>query len=184
MPNKILVTYATRGGSTKGVANAIAETIADNGVEVDVLPMQEIDDLSDYIAVVAGSAIQMDQWLPEARDFMERHQSQLSQKPFAAFLVCMALALKDDDKTKATVSSWMQPIRDIVEPVSEGHFAGALNLSEIRGLGFQVLARLGILIGFWSEGDYRDWKAIKQWAKELPAKLMKQPIRNEAVLQN
>lgn len=172
MSKKILVTYASRSGSTVGVAEAIGKTLAENGLEVDVLPMQEVHDLAAYYAVVAGSAIQMDKWLPEAQQFIQKHQQELSQKPFAAFLVCMALALGNDDRTKSTVSSWLQPIREMVTPITEGHFAGVLNLSKLRGFGLQLLARLGILIGFWSEGDYRDWDVIRAWANTLPATLL------------
>ena len=71
MSNKILVTYATRTGSTIGVVEAIGQTLAESGVEVEVRPMQEVTDLSPYQAVVAGSAIQGKQWLPEAMRFLD-----------------------------------------------------------------------------------------------------------------
>ena len=64
MTNKILVTYATCTGSTVGVAEAIGKTLAEQGLIVDVLPMQAVKDLSAYQAVVAGSAIQDKRWLP------------------------------------------------------------------------------------------------------------------------
>ncbi len=56
MSNKILVTYATCTGFTVGVAEAIGKTLAENGAQVDILPMREVKDLSPYHAVVAGSA--------------------------------------------------------------------------------------------------------------------------------
>ena len=83
MSNKILVTYATRTGSTIGVVEAIGQTLAESGVEVEVRPMQEVTDLSPYQAVVAGSAIQGKQWLPEAMRFLQTHRATLIQKPFA-----------------------------------------------------------------------------------------------------
>ena len=97
MSNKILVAYASRTGTTAGVAEAIGKTLAESGALVDVRPMAEVKDLTPYQAVVAGSAIQGKQWLPEAMQFMQTHQAALRQRPFAAFLVCMTLAMKKGD---------------------------------------------------------------------------------------
>ena len=70
MPNRILVTYASRAGTTAEVAEAIARTLTQEGAQVDVLPMNSVKDLSPYQAVVAGSAIRGSKWLPEAIQFV------------------------------------------------------------------------------------------------------------------
>lgn len=64
--DKILVTYASRAGFTAEVAQAIGKTLRENGLGVDVFPMQEVANLSAYRAVVAGSTIRAAKWLPEA----------------------------------------------------------------------------------------------------------------------
>ena len=81
MSNKILVAYASRTGSTAEVAEAIGQTLAESGAQVDVLPVQDIKDLAPYRAVVAGSAIRGGKWLPEALQFMQTYQAALAQKP-------------------------------------------------------------------------------------------------------
>lgn len=86
MSNRILVTYASRAGSTVGVAEAIGQTLAESGAQVEVRPMQDVTDLTLYRAVVAGSAIQGKRWLPEAMQFVQVHRATLAQKPFAVFL--------------------------------------------------------------------------------------------------
>jgi menaquinone-dependent protoporphyrinogen oxidase len=88
----ILVTYASRSGSTAGIAEEIGHVLTQQGILVDVRPMQEVNDITAYQAVVAGSAIRQEQWLPEAIHFIETHQRELAEKPVATFLVCMALA--------------------------------------------------------------------------------------------
>ena len=79
MSNKILVTYASRAGSTAGVAEAIGKTLIEGGAQVDVLPIQEVKDLTPYQSVVAGSAIQNKQWLPEAMQFMHTRVGEIDR---------------------------------------------------------------------------------------------------------
>ncbi len=114
MGNKILVTYASRFGSTAGVAEAIGKTLAESGVQVDIFPMREVKDLSPYQAVVAGSAINAGAWLPEAMQFMQIHRAELNQKPFAAFLVCMTLTMRNADQYRGHVANWLAPVRSLV----------------------------------------------------------------------
>lgn len=170
MSDKILVTYASHTGTTVGVAEAIGKTLAEGGLNVDVRPMSEVTDLMPYRAVVAGSAIQAKTWLPEAMQFMRQHQTALAQKPFAAFLVCMTMTFKNEQYRQA-VQDWLQPVRALAHPVHEGFFAGKLDISKIPALSDRLKFRLSVLLGVWKEGDYRDWNAIRVWAKELSAKL-------------
>jgi menaquinone-dependent protoporphyrinogen oxidase len=173
MTNKILVTYASRFGSTAGVAEAIGKTLSENGAKVDVLPMCDAKDLSAYDAIVAGSAINGGAWLPEAMNFMCAHQSELKRKPFAAFLVCMTLTMKSGEQYRSHVSSWLNPVRSLVRPVSEGLFAGGLDIRKIPSFSDRLKFRLSVLFGVWKEGDHRDWSAIRQWAMELKPLLVR-----------
>lgn len=167
MSNKILVTYASRCGSTAGIAEAIGNTLIENGAQVDVRPMEDVDNLTPYRAVVAGSAIRGSKWLPEAMQFMQTHRATLAQKPFAAFLVCITLAMPSADKYRSSVAEWLEPVRTLVKPVSEGLFAGELNTKKFSWsfdtLGMRVAAALHIL----PPGDHRDWNAIRTWAANL-----------------
>ncbi len=171
MNDKILVTYASRNGSTTGVAEAIGMTLTRAGLQVDVLPMQEVRDLALYKAVVAGSAIQAAQWLPEAMQFVQAHRAELARKPFAAFLVCMTLSMKNGSY-REHVATWLDPVRALVKPVSEGLFAGALDIRKIPSFSNRLKFRLSVMMGVWSEGDHRDWNAIQAWAESLPASLL------------
>ncbi len=170
MSAKILVTYTTRMGSTGEIAAAIRDTLQARGLEVDLLPMAEVKDLSGYAAVVAGSPINGSAWLPEASAFVRDNQAALLKKPFATFTVCITLAMKGGDGHRDGVREWVAPIRALVRPVSEGLFAGMVDPSKLEGKGAFGM-RLAVTLGIFPRGDRRDWDAIRAWAEALPAKL-------------
>jgi menaquinone-dependent protoporphyrinogen oxidase len=172
MKGKILVTYATCTGFTAGVAKAIGKSLSEGEAQVDVLPMQAVKELGSYQAVVAGSAIQSNRWLPEAVQFVQAHQAELRRKPFALFLVCMTLAMRNGEKYRPFVAEYMAPVRALVQPVSHGLFAGGLDIRKVPTAADRFKFRLSVLFGVWSEGDHRDWEAIRSWAESLRSQLI------------
>jgi menaquinone-dependent protoporphyrinogen oxidase len=170
MSKKILVAYASRTGSTVGVAEAIGKTLSESGAKVDVRPIQEIQDLEAYQSVVLGSAIQDGKWLPEAMQFLKAHQAELQQKNFAAFLVCMTMAMKNESYRQG-VKVWLAPVRALVKPIREGYFAGVLDISTVPSFSQRLMFRLSVMMGVWAEGDHRDWQAIRAWAEDLKSVL-------------
>ena len=170
MTNKILVAYATMTGSTAGVADAVGKTLTESGAEVEVRRMADVQDITPYRAVVAGSAIHGHEWLPEAMQFLRTHQAALSQRPFAAFMVCMTMSIKNETFRQG-ITEWMAPVRALVKPVSEGYFAGALDIGKVPSFSDRLKFRVSVMSGVWSEGDHRDWDAIRAWANSLPALL-------------
>jgi menaquinone-dependent protoporphyrinogen oxidase len=167
VPDKILVTYASRLGSTADVAEAIGKTLRDSGADVDVRRMEDVTDLTPYRAVVAGSAIRGKQWLPEAMQFMQKHQAALRQKSFAAFLVCMTLAMNNGEKYRPHVATFLDPVSAMVKPMSAGLFAGVLDIGKISSFSDRLKFRISVLFGVWKEGDHRDWNAIREWATSI-----------------
>ena len=167
MSKKILVTYASRLGSTAGVAGAIGKTLIDCGEQVDIIPMADVKNIDSYEAVVVGSAIRGGAWLPEALQFVKANQKALSKKPFAAFLVCMTLAMPGGEKYRQHVSTWLEPVRAIARPVCEGLFAGELDIRRVESFFDKLKFRLSVLFGVWTEGDHRDWNAVRAWARNI-----------------
>jgi menaquinone-dependent protoporphyrinogen oxidase len=171
MNGKILVAYASQAGSTAEVAAFIGKVLAEDGRTVEVRRMREVDDVGPYRAVVAGSAIHGQKWLPEGFEFLRRHRQALAGRPFAAFMVCISLGMAQAEKYRAGLAEWMAPVRDLVRPVSEGHFAGALDFSKLP-LNFDTLGlRAAVGLGVLPNGDRRDWTAIRAWAENTRARL-------------
>ena len=172
MNNKILVTYASRAGSTAEIAKVIGKTLAQNGTMVDILPMQEVKDLSLYDAVVAGSAIRASNWLPEAMQFVQAHRTELAKKPFATFTVCITLGMSNSDQYRQAVLGWIAPVRGLVRPVSEGLFAGRLDFTKLPLTLDTLKLRLVVALGIFPKDDRRDWNAIRAWAESIRPELV------------
>ena len=174
--NKILITYATKTGSTSEIAQFIGDVLEDDGFEVDVREIGEVVDLGGYQTIVIGSATRMDKVLNEAVKFMLQHQKEIQYKTTAYFLVGVTMK-EDNPENRQKSEATLAPLCEIKEPISMGLFAGKLDYSKI-GLFWRVLASKD-KTGFMEEGDFRDWIKIKDWAIEL-AKLLQEtrPIAN------
>ena len=85
MPEKTLIAYGTKHGSTREVAEAIACTLTEHHLEVETLPAGRVDDLTPYGGVVLGGALYMGRWHPDAAGLLERHRHALSDMPLAVF---------------------------------------------------------------------------------------------------
>jgi menaquinone-dependent protoporphyrinogen oxidase len=164
---KVLVAYASRTGSTMGVAEAIGFTLSEHDFLVDIEPMNLVTDLTQYDAIICGSAIQDRQWLPEAMEFIQTHLSVINQKPFAFFSVCMTLSMTNAEKYMPGVLTWLDPVRSLTKPFSEGYFAGTLEFVKIPSFPDKFKFRVSVLLGVWKVGDHRDWDAIRVWTENL-----------------
>jgi hypothetical protein len=68
----VLVTAATKDGSTGEIAQTIGVALTDRGLPAVGLPPEEVGDISRYDAVVLGSAVYSGHWLPAATALVER----------------------------------------------------------------------------------------------------------------
>src|SRR3954447_4798635 len=87
---KILVAYATMAGSTVEVAQAIAQEIASSDVQVDVLPLSQVQQLNAYDGVVVGAPMIMG-WHRAALRFLRDNRRSFQRIPLAVFVMCMRL---------------------------------------------------------------------------------------------
>lgn len=159
---KILVAYASKYGSTGGVAEAIGQELCSKGATVDVLLMKNVVHLSSYQGVVVGSPVYMSEWLPEAVDFVQNNVEVLRRIPVAYFLVCMTLR-EPTPENRAIALAYLDPVLKAmpeINPVGIGAFAGALDYSNLSWPTKMIMKSKGA-----PEGDFRDWKAIRAWAE-------------------
>ncbi|MBN2402429.1 MAG: flavodoxin domain-containing protein [Spirochaetes bacterium] len=163
---KILVAYASLAGSTAEVADFIGRILSDNGAVVDVKPLKEVGDPAGYSAVVLGSAIRRGKVLQEVMDFIKANKPKLENIPVSYFIVCMTLKEKSEENYKKA-DAYLDPLRAEIKPVDSGLFGGKVDFSKLDFME-EMIIKYFIKE---SEGDYRDWDAIKTWAIELLPKL-------------
>ncbi len=85
MSASILVAYATRYGSTQEVAEAVAGTLRESGLEVDLLPLRQVHSIDHYQAIVIGAPLYMFHWHKDALNFLSRYHTILTTRPVAIF---------------------------------------------------------------------------------------------------
>ena len=171
MSASILVTYATRYGSTQEVAEAVAATLRENGLEVELRPMQKARTLEGYRAVVLGTPLYIGSLHKDAQSFLSRHHEALTQQPVAIF----ALGPTHTDE-KEWQGSRAQLDKELAKypwlnPVALEMFGGKYDPAKLR-LPDKLLAALPASPTHnLPASDARDWAAIRAWASNLAAKL-------------
>lgn len=166
MNTKILVAYASRYGSTREIAEAVARTLEKAGYSVDCRNVMDVDDLAPYAAVVAGSPIYMGKWLVEGVDFVKRFSVELNEKPLAVFAV--GYSMKDEtDMVRRSASASMTEVRIYVRPQVEGLFAGKFDPEGMSRADLEIMKMAGAV-----PGDARNWSQVARWAESLPSVLL------------
>ncbi len=163
MSKRVLVAYATGTGSTAGVAEAIGATLGERDYDVDVRPLGLATSPACYDACVIGSAVNAGAWLPTAMDWLRVHAEALRSMPVAVFCVHGMNGGRDDKKTRKRLA-YLDPVRAILTPVSEGYFLGMGPTPADTGA---VALWMFKVFGGTAEGDSRDWAAIRAWAVEV-----------------
>ena len=157
-PN-VLVAYASKRGSTREVAEAVAATLRDHGLQVDIRPAAEVADVTEYDAVVLGAAIYMGRLHRDARKLLKRQRDALSTRPFAVFAMGpRTLSEEDVAETRGQLEKGLD--RASVVPDMTAIFGGVFDP-----------ARLSFPLNRMEASDARDWPAIHAWAAQVAAEI-------------
>lgn len=158
-----LVAVASRHGSTREIADAIAAELRAAGIDTDLKEVTAVGDATIYDAIVLGSAVYMGNWLPEARTWAMRHQAELANRPL--WLFSSGPLGSDDPQPKDQLTS---VVTLAAESGAREHrvFAGKLDPSTLG-----VRERLVTRVVHPPQGDFRDWEAIRGWARQIAAEL-------------
>jgi menaquinone-dependent protoporphyrinogen oxidase len=171
---RVLVTYASKAGSTKGIAEFIGEKLRGRGIQVDVKEVGSASNASDYDAFVIGSAVYMFHWLKEAKQFVSRNKSLLSGRPVWFFssgpTSDKPTNAKGEDLLKVSGPNDIDELLNSVKPRDHKVFFGGLDGSRLggfMGLAYRMARRSESARESMPEGDFRDWKEIEAWTNSI-----------------
>jgi menaquinone-dependent protoporphyrinogen oxidase len=159
---KVLVAAASKYGATMEIADAIAATLKEAGVDATAAKIDDVRDIAGYDAFVLGSGAYVGHWISEADDFVKRHAEELSKKPVWLF-------------SSGPVGEPPLPGGDAVDTV---HLREATSAREHRLFGGKLdrkrlnFAEKAMTLALRvPEGDFRNWDDIRAWAREIAAAL-------------
>lgn len=170
---RILVGHASAHGSTAEISQRIAEVLRNQGATVDVERMGRIADVGGYDAVVLGSAICNQAWLPEATEFVRRHRDDLLSRPVWLFSVGMSAGLPRllrGPAHRAQDRHLAAALRDVVRPRGHLLLSGVTRPDLLPGVAGLLFRGIG---GHF--GDYRDWAGVETWARQIARELAEDP---------
>ncbi len=174
MTDRVLVAYASRFGSTKGIAERIGEVLAGAGLVVDVRAADEVEAVDGYRAFVIGSTVEGGHWLKGASALLERHHVALGSHPLWLFssgpLGDRSVSAPQPDPKEVAAA------RRSLRPRDCRVFAGAFDraTSDFSEMG---LVERTVVRKFLPDGDWRDWPAIEAWAAGIARELAAAPVR-------
>ena len=171
MKIKVLLTYASIHGSTQQVAEAIAATLRENELVVDLQPAQNVRTLEGYAAVVLGAPLYMFHLHKDALRFLSRHQKALTRGLPVAIFAGGPIETSDENGWQEVRKQLDQELAKFpwLRPVAVEVVGGRFDPTRLR-FPWNLIPALRRM----PPSDLRDWAAIRSWASSLPLKL--QPV--------
>jgi menaquinone-dependent protoporphyrinogen oxidase len=157
---RVLVAYASKLGSTRAIAEAMAQVLRDGGHDAVALPARDVRTVADYDAVILGSALYAAMWRKDARQFAERFRADLQARPlwlFSSGPLDRRLARADQPITPHGA----EITRDLG---ARGHRTFGGRLAADADVEARILQTHRI-------GDFRDWRAIVDYAYRIGREL-------------
>lgn len=178
---RILVLYASKHGATQEIAEHVAETLRQPGLDVDIQQASDNLDLSSYDAFIIGSAVYFGSWRKEAVNLIRDNQDLLASRPVWLFssgpLGIEETDAEGRDLREAAEPKQIDEFEELIAPRDHRVFFGALDREDF-GLTEKLITALPAGRKLLQEGDFRDWDEITSWVEEIAAELAALPSQS------
>ena len=166
----VLVTYATKHGSTGEIATVIADALREHDLDIELWPAAEVTTVDPYDAVVLGSAVYRTRWQQDAERFVQRFETELTTRSVWLFssgpLGTEPTDAQGQDLAAAAEPKEIAEFGEAIAPRGHRVFFGVLDPGRL-GLGERALRKLPAARAILPEGDFRDWAQIEAWASGI-----------------
>jgi len=170
-PN-VLVAYASEHGSAEGIARRIAARL-DTTAHVDLRPVEEADDLEPYAAVILGSGVYSQSWIPSATEFVRRNDEALAARTVWLFSVgSFGDTHHVIGKLMRREPNEIRQIQHAIHPREYRIFAGVIDRHQ-----WPLASRVFFHAFGGRFGDNRDWPEIDAWADTIAQTLSQSDSR-------
>lgn len=169
MKTNTLVVYASKYGSTAEIAQQVGKMLGKSGIDVDILPVEDVRDIRQYKAVVLGSAIYVGKWLKEAEKFLIVNEGFLVNKKVWLF-ASGPTGLGDPFEliNGQDVPASMRQVIARINPREVKVFHGNIDPEKVNAIEKWAVKSV-VKKPF---GDFRDWNSIINWAGSIATELL------------
>lgn len=159
-PATVLVTAASKHGSTAEIAGRIGQTLSDRGLDVTVAAPEAVESLDGFRGVVLGSGVYAGHWLKGAKELAARVAL---CEPAPEVWLFSSGPLGDPPKPEEDPVD-VTEIQAVTSAREHVVFAGKIDKSKL-GFGEKaIMVALRV-----QEGDFRNWDEIEAWAEGIAA---------------
>ena len=168
---KLLVTYASKYGSTAEIADVISDELHKRRYEVDVKSVDDVDSLGGYDAFVIGSAVYAGGWMKSAARFLRSNQDLLAGHPVWLF----SSGPTGQGDPNEIMDGWTFPedlkaVLEKIHPKDVILFHGKIDPDRLSATERMIIKSVKATVG-----DYRDWLVVRGWARRIDLDLKAVP---------
>ena len=162
MHSNVLVTFATRTGSTEEVAQLIAEVLRNQDVAVDLRPAKEITSIEPYTAVVIAAPLYMGRLHKEVRRFLHAHRVAITKVQVALFV--LGPVQKEEKEWTSAMQQLDKELKNFswLSPFAQYIVGGRFDPTRM-GFPFNIIPAMRKM----PASDALDWNLIREKASEL-----------------
>jgi menaquinone-dependent protoporphyrinogen oxidase len=136
----------------------IRAVLEKEGLDVDLIAPEEIERIDAYDAVVLGSGVYAGHWLKPAKEFVQRFEAELRNRPMFVFSSGPVGAHPKDSDEPAEIAA----VDASTHPIDHRVFGGRITPSQLG-----PFEKLIVKVVKAPMIDDRPWDEIAYWAEEI-----------------